>query len=295
MATAPTNLVAAADGSGILLTWTNGETYDTVEVWRDWGSGYFLAEELVGSPESKYIWEAPNDTRSSFKVRGWSDSYPPGDKYSDFTSDVSVGQFETECSDECAVTDAVTSVSAKVTDVTDICDVSDSVTSRATYVTTILDTCAVTDSITSTQTVRSLYTFYWGSSDGNVYVYDNGLLSDNGASILSSWTSKTVDFSELRPDLHDRWKTLYKVDLTYNDLTASTPVILGVSNDGGATFTSYSAQVGTGSLTVGQHTFWIVPMTGQYFVFRVEWPSPDKEFQLLGLDVQVEVMGEAVS
>jgi hypothetical protein len=69
-------------------------------------------------------------------------------------------------------------------------------------------------------------------------------------------------------------------------------VAVHVSDDGGATWTTVTKSCGNynDGRTDGKTFHYI--KNGQFFVFKVEWPSSTADFQFLGFDVTYEENGE---
>lgn len=158
---------------------------------------------------------------------------------------------------------------------------------------TITETITVTDQVSDSQTVATDFAYYIASTDGKVFIYDSAYKSDNSVSILSSWESKVTDFSDAYPEAVGKWKTIYRIPITYVDKEANLTVIVSVSTDGGATWTtSAKYTVGTGD-GMTKDTYFDFIKTGQYFKFRIELPSANKIFQLLGMGVEFLPCGDA--
>lgn len=171
--------------------------------------------------------------------------------------------------------------------------VTESLTEAMTASDTITETITVTDQVIDSQTVRTTFAYYLASMDGKVFIYDAAYKSDNGVSILSSWESKVTDFSDVYPEAVGKWKTIYRVPITYVDKEANLTIIVSVSTDGGATWTSSAKYtVGTGD-GMTKDTYFDFIKTGQYFKFRIDLPSTNKIFQLLGMGVDFVPCGEA--
>ncbi len=172
-------------------------------------------------------------------------------------------------------------------------NITESLTEAISSSDTITETITVTDQVSDSQTCRTDFAYYIASTDGKVYVYDEVYKSDNGISILSSWESKVTDFGDVYPEAVGKWKTIYRVPITYVDKEANLTMVVSVSTDGGATWTSSTKyDVGTGN-GMTKDTYFDFIKTGQYFKFKIELPSANKTFQLIGMGVDFIPCGEA--
>lgn len=287
MATAPSGLSATSTGTSIDIVWTNEDVYTAIEVWRiiEGDASWTIMVTLGTFDESWTDTETFDNKSATYKVRG--DTLVG---YTDYSNEDSATLFSDTETDICSISDSKTEGVSSVC--TDVCSVVDSKTEGVSS--TCTDTCNVTDSQAGSQSVKSLFVFYWGTSDGYVHTYSDAYKSDNGASILSSWRSKTTDFSELEPSLAGKWKTVYRIKVLYRDLESSTPAIVSISNDCGSTWTSYTKNLGTATLATQSRDYWVTPMTGEFFEFKIEFPSTDKTFQFLGFEIEFEPFGERV-
>jgi len=118
--------------------------------------------------------------------------------------------------------------------------------------------------------------------------FDKDTYTDNAAPIGCYWTSKTLDFSDQDQDCLQRWKTINKITLFYEDLTANTPVTIHVSPDGGVNWMSKSRSIGTGDGKSKTADFFFRTeeyCTAQDFVVRVECAAFNGTFFWTGLKV----------
>lgn len=153
------------------------------------------------------------------------------------------------------------------------------------YAVTITDTITLTDIVIAGSTLKTNYGFYFGTVDGDIHRYSSTYDSDNGTAILVRWRSKETDFADQYPQYLDHMKWIDRVRLVYVDKDASTPVSVKVSTDGGTTWTTRSASVGTGSGAVKDHSFWF-NVSGRYFQFEVESSSASTTLQWISLEPQ---------
>lgn len=136
-------------------------------------------------------------------------------------------------------------------------------------------------------------------SNNNGKLYICGELEDlTGTPVahLSYWTSKTLDFSDQIEGIEDKWKTVDHIRLYYEDVSSATPVTVYLSNDGGATWTSVSANLGTGAGTHKWADYWFMNKenaTGQNFIVKVESPAVAKGFIWTAIEAFIVVRGES--
>lgn len=106
------------------------------------------------------------------------------------------------------------------------------------------------------------------------------------------WRSKPLDFSEIDQDDGNRFKTVDRVQLEYFDSYASVPVVISLSTDGGTTWTTSAATVGTGDLTDKIEDFWFVGVTGKYITLKISSEDSDTGFTWTGIIIHYFPRGE---
>jgi len=111
-------------------------------------------------------------------------------------------------------------------------------------------------------------------------------------SFESYWTSKPIDFSEVDPNDSNKNKTVYLVQLEYEDTYASVPVVISLSNDGGTTWTTSSESVGTGDLTSKIKNFHFSGVTGKYITLKISSTSATVGFTWTGIIIHYISRGE---
>jgi hypothetical protein len=161
---------------------------------------------------------------------------------------------------------------------------------------TVIVDWVVSETVTSTLTFKLRYAlwtstdfrYYMGTDDGVVYTYDPSYLSDNGQTIISTWETIETDLG-----MPDTFKTVYKASLKYVDKSSALPISVDISNDGGVTWTGAFKTVGTGNKRTKSKDFWYV-MSGEFLKFRVQTSSTDKNFQIIGLDIDFLPCGESM-
>jgi hypothetical protein len=120
--------------------------------------------------------------------------------------------------------------------------------------------------------------------------------SDNGYPIASYIRTKDLDFTDQHPDLAGINKTVKKFRLLYEDVDASAPVTVYISNDGGVNWSSCAAVLGDGGGAVKYADFHFMDAeycTGLNFTFKVESLSTTKSFLWLAFEVEFMVRGES--
>jgi len=136
-----------------------------------------------------------------------------------------------------------------------------------------------------------------GDNDGHLYLGGAlGDLSGTPVAHTSYWTSKVIDYSDQIEGSEDKDKTVDHARLLYEDISASTPTTFYLSNDGGVTWTSKSADIGTGDGTPKWHDFYFRTesnCTGKDHQVRVESPAVVKDFVWTGIQLVVDVRGES--
>jgi fibronectin type 3 domain-containing protein len=135
------------------------------------------------------------------------------------------------------------------------------------------------------------------------------------------WTSKPTDFSEQDPESFNRFKTVEKVSLEFEDLSDDTPTMVSLSIDGGVNWidsvaqatadvsssryvsasvpdpgtgpasTAYFFNLGNGDGAPKSADFHFVPVSSKYFQFRVRSYSSDTHFAWTGMYVYYKLRG----
>lgn len=134
------------------------------------------------------------------------------------------------------------------------------------------------------------------------------------------WTSKPTDFSDQDPEAVDRYKTVERVVLEYEDTYQDTPVIISLSTDGGITWvdavaqgtastasaryvsatiqdgtgpaeTAYFFNIGSGSGAAKSADYLFVPKGSKYFQVRVRSYDSDTAFVWTGLYLYYKLRG----
>ena len=143
----------------------------------------------------------------------------------------------------------------------------------------------------ASQSIRTDWAMFLGSSTGKVYDYNPDALSDDGVAVGAIWQSKQTDLADQVPEMADQWKNLWKVRLVYVDKTASTNVTVYVSVDGGESWSSRMKSLGTGDGTTKSADFYFI-LPFEFLDVKVEHASDANEFQWAGLYVYWTPAGE---
>ena len=106
------------------------------------------------------------------------------------------------------------------------------------------------------------------------------------------WRSKPMDFSEADPMDANKFKTVYLVQLEYEDTYASVPIVVSLSTDGGTTWVTSTETVGTGDLTDKIHHFYFSGVTGKYITLKISSTDDDTGFTWTGLIIYYVSRGE---
>lgn len=284
--TAPSGLaVVYYSPTQVQLTWSNGATYTSVRVERKVDGGSYAEIANLSGEITSYINYVDVDVKHHWRVRGMVDTA------SDYATSVTMTIATAAPSATCAVTaTAVVDVAMGITE-SATCGVTANAAITWASLVTATATCAVTANVLVFVITQANFAYYFGDSAGAVYLYDDDYKADNGDSILAYWKTKDIDFSDQDPTMLNRYKTVYRVKIIYVDQTASTPINLYISTDGGTTWSSYGGTFGTGARTT-KHALYHMIKTGEKFMFRIEVPSATADFQLVGMEIEYEPAGE---
>jgi len=129
----------------------------------------------------------------------------------------------------------------------------------------------------------------------NLYLFSTVYKADNSKNIKCSYRTKRLDFTDQDSEGLNQWKTVDKVQLTYRDRDADTPITIYVSDDGGVTWVYTSRTIGTGDGKTKTADFWFLDkeqITSQFFTFKIECDSNDTTFEWNALSVYYTPRGE---
>ena len=125
-------------------------------------------------------------------------------------------------------------------------------------------------------------------------------MGDPAVAIISTWTSKVIDFGDQFQQYVDKWKAIDYIRLYYEDITASTPVTIHLSVDGGENWISTYHTLGTGDETPKFKDFHFRSKEGclgQHCMVKIESicpPDPnDNNFVWTGFEIFFEPMSES--
>jgi hypothetical protein len=270
------------------LSWTNEDTYDYVKVWRKYPaeSTWNAIAPLAYYPDT--TWDDPNSHPLNQGIMYYLTAHKVPFLPSDPTSELTITMWGDTISDTATATDSLTGLQTYKDTINDTVGVATFPEGETTWNSTITDTVGVTDSITSSQSLKTNFEYYLGMYDGTVHATRQSYLSDNTTSITSIWETIETDLG-----MPNRFKTVHRSNLKYVDKSASMLVSVSVSIDGGQTWTPAQKTVGTGDEKTSSKWFYY-NMTGEYFKFKVELASADKEFQIIALDVDFLPCGEVI-
>lgn len=132
------------------------------------------------------------------------------------------------------------------------------------------------------------------TNPNNVYLFGE-YEGDAGNPINCYFRTKKLDFSDQFKELKDKWKSIDNVKIRYNDLSASTPVTVYISIDGGVNWISKTRLLGTGDGKVKTAKFYFLDkgsITGQFFTFKIECVSATHKFEIHGIKISGYVLGD---
>ena len=274
---APTKLVGVANSeTQITLTWEDNSTSETgFEVYM-LSAGelfYTLLVTTIANVETYVKTGLVANTLYYFKVRAVTDSTPP----------IRSSFIETHLTT--LVVNPATLSNTGHQDILIIDTVSAEITKHRDV--TVVTTVTVSDVLTRAFEIIA-------TASGTHKVDETH--ADNGYPISSYIRTKDLDFTDQHPDLAGIIKTLKKFRLIYEDVDADTSVTVYISNDGGASWGTSVATLGTGDGTVKFADFYFMNseyVTGLNFTFKVESLSTTKNFLWLAFELEFMVRGES--
>lgn len=287
----PENCVASTtSANSITITWENGMAYTSIRVQcsDDAGASWYTANLEGGTAESSVHTGRTQNVTYTYRVQGLG----AGGWTSHSNEDTATCWADTESEATSLVESYGDTHTVDNETFLEKCTVSDSgTTDSGVFSDTFAETVTVISYDFSSQTIHPDFRYYLGDSTGKVYEYWDDYLSDNDTAIASYWRSKRLSFNDQYPDYENWWKILRGVKLIYKDKTADMNVTIYVSSDEGVTWSSQMKTIGTGSDTIKSADFFFIKH-GQFFDFKVENSSTDKNFQWIGMEVYFEPDGE---
>ena len=284
----PSGITASSTTRGyITISWALEDIYTSIEL--QYKVSVWHSFPLLSGTATSFETSVNDNTTYTFRVRGFHSE----NGYSDWSEEVTCTSWSSTVTDTCTGSTSYTqsSYSSVTNTVTDILTCTDSVTSGNTLTTTCTDTLTCTDLVGSSQTIKTDYAYYLGSSDGKIYRYSTAYNGDAGEVIICSYKTKDTDFTDQDGSLYDILKTVWAVKLHYEDVYASTPVIVGISTDGGLTWTTQQQSLGTGNGKAKNATFFF-HITGQTMMFSIESGSASTDFKWTALEIEYEPAGQ---
>ena len=299
MGIAPSSLdVIAGYASGThkaYLSWQNNTSYIHIQIREREGGGSWTSLGLIDGDRTSYTRSGPTtDTLLEYQVRGW---YIPGGnpaQWTAFSNTAGCTCYTKTVTETLGLDDSNTGDLHTVGDlIVETLSLDDSSTADAlAAVDVVTETLSLSDTLKGASTLRTDYSYFLGTSDGELFLYDPAYKGDNSIAFSSSWRSKTTDFSEKYPDYIDMFKTVYGAELKYVDKDANTAITLYYSTDGGDTWTSGGTRTaGDGDGTTKRMKFYFIA-TGEFFDFKIEHASASNEFQWVELIVDFIPAGE---
>ena len=274
----------SAIGNGITLdtidlTWTNtgpggSGDYDTVKVYYWHGGAWVLWVTLAGSATSKSGFSTLDNTAYDLRVRGEATRVDNSD-YA-----YGVGNFGDTQSEAVSGSDSSgEDIGYSDTD-TETVSASGSGGEVSTSSDTAIEYVFASDTTggAAVSPLSTTFRYYFGSFDGKIYYEDKDVMNDDGTAIDAIWESKDLDFGDMFSEMNDRKKNIRRVRLNYVDKTDATDIDVGVSIDGGVTWTTRSKALGNGDGKSKDADFFF-NLTNPYFRFRVRSNSTTDKFQ----------------
>jgi hypothetical protein len=162
----------------------------------------------------------------------------------------------------------------------------------ATYGMILEDTLTMSDAMADAKRspLETDYLYYVGSYLGKIYALNEDIQLDDGATFESCFISKNIDGADQIPEFLSRYKTLYKARLIYVDRESTIPVAMSTSTDGGTTWTTRTANLGTGTMQTQWHDFWF-HNTGHNFMMKISTEAVG-DFQWLALELYFNDAGD---
>ena len=305
---APTIISVTGTGDGFQMSWSNnGSPYDSIDIRQDQGGTWSTWGATSGSATSYFVNQATQNFTYGYAARGVIASYGTAQSSEKTAANWAATITDTltltdsvpgagllavvEVADILTLTDTISVYKLAVVSISDTLSLTDSVTAATVYNVTISDTLTLTDSVLATQTIKTTFGYYLAGQPGVTYHYDSSYKADNATAISCRWRSKRIDYADQDPESMGKWKTLFRVRVHYEDLSANTMLAIRVSTDGGATWVTQSAIVGTGDLTIKEVDFFFIK-TGRMFNFELVSSSTSSLSKVIALEAEYEVGGE---
>ena len=283
----PTSPDASVSGtSEITVSWTNGETYDTVHVEYNAGGGWHELSPIDGAETSLEV-SVTDDTEWTFRVRGRFVL-----AYSAYSSEVSATIHTSTVTGTINMSSSAGHAVAYATTSSGTINLTSSAGHSVGLHQTVTGTINLTASTGSAKTLKTNYAYYFGTTNGTTHIYSDTYKGDAGVVIPCQYITKDTDFTDQDQQSNDKWKTIYAVKVFYEDMSADTRMAVSISTDGGATWAASQTQtLGTGSEKRKDTTFFFI-VSGQFFRFKIFNGSASNTFKWLGMEVEYGESGE---
>lgn len=306
---APTINSLAGTGDAFYMTWTNnGSVYNQIDIRkRESGGAWGTATTLGGTATSYSDFTFSANQKYGYAIQGTISGYGSAESAELLAANWTATITDTltltgsvaaagllasvEVTDTLTLTDTISVYKLAVVSVADVLTLTDTTTASSVFNVTISDTLTLSDVVYVAQTIRTNYGYYLAGQPGTTYHHDASYLSDNTTPISCEWRSKRIDFADQDPEALGKWKTLFRVRVHYEDLAANTTLALRVSVDGGTTWTTQSATMGTGDLAIKEKDFFFI-VTGRMFNFSLISASASNASKVIALEAEYEVGGE---
>ncbi len=261
------------DADTIDLSWGNSGC-DAIYLYYRASASWVLWKTLAGAATSQAGFSTLDNTAYDFYVEGTDglrstkayvyDVGNFGDTKSETVTGAATGDDDIGYADTKTETLTLTPSGGEVIDASD----------------TATETISVSDDASgaAVSPLQTTFRYYFGDFGGKMYVELEDLYHDDDTAIDCQWQSKDLDFGDMFPEMNDRNKTIRKIRLYYVDKTSGATATVGVSADGGTTWTDRSKSVGTGDGTTKETEFFYM-VTGNVFRFRVRNNSTTDQFQ----------------
>ena len=274
------------------VSWRAGEDYtDTQVYWGKTAASLSYSGSLGAQDEGEsadYFITDTFDANTDYIVGVY--GYANGD--SDYREKVVARYVDTD-EDTLAIDDSSADDFVKSDSGSDTLALTESTQVGGSIALTAEDTVRVVDNVVAIAALSedADYQYYFGDYNGKIYAESYDYTSDDGTEIESYLLTKETDLADQAEESLDAWKTIYFVRLWYVDRYLDTTVIIGVSTDGGITWTEKGKSIGNGDNTMKSQDFWF-HKTGQIFKFRVRNVTTTDRFQWAALEVYYTISGD---
>jgi hypothetical protein len=127
-----------------------------------------------------------------------------------------------------------------------------------------------------------------------VCIYSEAYQGDLGTAMTCDWVTPILDFASQDPEAENRWITMYKVRVTFKNLSTDTEILVNYKKDGSDWAAWGNKTVGTADGRVNFQDFDNV-VTGKLIQLKVYETSSTKKFQIEKIEIFYELGGEYYS